>query len=165
MKETDNTKERFLVLCTYGMEKVGLLRWFTPTQVWQIVRYGISGVSGALIQIFFLYTFVDLYGWWYLYGVIASYSLSLIITFTLQKFWTFQDYSIERVHVQSFRYIGIALGAFVLNVVLMYVLVDVMAMWHLSAQIIVVFVAGTLTFLLNKIFTFKISETEKLPLD
>jgi dolichol-phosphate mannosyltransferase len=122
--------------------------------VWQIAKYGISGVTGGVIQIGFLYVFVDRLHMWYLYGVIASYSISLIVSFSLQKFWTFQDYSTDGFHRQSSSYIVIALGALVLNIMFMYVLVSVFHFWHIVAQGIVVGIVGTSTFLLNKTFTF-----------
>lgn len=123
-------------------------------KVLQILRYGISGVMGGVLQVILLYIFVDIFGLWYIYGVIFAFSISLILTFLLQKYWTFQDYAIDTVHRQSLWYIFIALGALALNISFMYILVDIFHFWYIMAQIVVVGTIGILTFLLNKRFTF-----------
>lgn len=121
---------------------------------WQVVKYGISGTIGGTLQVAFLYIFVDLLHLWYIYGVTSAYFVALIVVFTLQKFWTFQDYSIDKFHHQSLRYMLIAFAALLLNILLMYLLVDIFNYWHIGAQIGVVFFVGALSFLLNKVFTF-----------
>ena len=121
----------------------------------QIIKYGVSGVSGGVLQVFFLYIFVDVLHMWYIHGVVWAYLITLVIVFSLQKFWTFKDYSMQTIRRQSMYYLVIAVIAFALNVSLMYILVDLLHMSHISAQIIVVGVVGILTFLLNRNFTFK----------
>ncbi len=120
----------------------------------QIAKYGISGVMGGLIQLGFLYLFVDIFGVWYLYGVISAYLVALVVVFALQKFWTFNDYSMESFHRQTFMYTIIAAGSLALNIITMYIFVDIFHIWHMLAQVIVVGVVGALSFLLNKMFTF-----------
>ncbi len=121
----------------------------------QVVRYGVSGITGGLVQVAFLYVFVDWLTLWYINGVVLAFSISLVCTFVLQKFWTFQDYSVDSIKRQSYLYILIALGALMLNIVSMYTLVDLFHFWHIGAQVVVVLLVGTLTFLMNRMFTFK----------
>ena len=123
--------------------------------LWQVVRYGLSGITGGLVQVAFLYVFVDWLALWYIYGVVLAFSISLIITFILQKLWTFQDYSVDSIRRQSSFYILVALSALVLNIVSMYMLVDIFHLWHIGAQVAVVLLVGTYTFLMNRMFTFK----------
>lgn len=127
--------------------------------VLQVVRYGVSGVMGGLVQVASLYVFVDWLTVWYIYGVALAFLISLVCTFVLQKFWTFQDYSTDTLTRQSFFYVMIAVGTLALNVVLMYVLVDVLHYWYIVAQIIVVGTVGVLSFFMNKALTFKSTPT------
>jgi len=120
----------------------------------QIVKYGISGVTGGFLQLIFLYTFVDVFGFWYIYGVILAYLVALVIVFSMQKFWTFRDYSMDGFHRQSFLYTMIAAASLILNIVSMYILVDIFHLWHIAAQILVIVVVGVLSFFLNKTLTF-----------
>lgn len=121
----------------------------------RIIRYAISGGLGGVLQVFFLWIFVDLFGVWYVHGVVGAFLVTLVIVFFLQKFWTFQDYSKEYMHEQSFSYALIAVGTLGLNIVLMYVLVDLFGVWHVLAQAVVVGVVGVMSFFMNKMFTFK----------
>lgn len=121
---------------------------------WQIAKYGIAGAIGGVIQVLFLYVFVDIFGFWYLHSVVFAFLVALLVVFSLQKFWTFKDYSTDRVHRQSFTYALIAICALLLNVFLMYILVDVFDVWHITAQVIVVGFVGVGSFFMNKTFTF-----------
>lgn len=153
-KDMISVKSILLKVFFYLKKKVGVLDFLTPQEAWRIVKYGISGVTGGVVQVTLLYVFVDYFGLWYIRGVVFAFTISLAITFVLQKFWTFQDYSINNFHQQSFKYVVIALGALLLNVVFMYVLVDIVHLWHIAAQGIVVGVVGGITFLMNRAFTF-----------
>lgn len=46
---------------------------FTTQELFQVIKYGISGVVGGVLQVSFLYIFVDRLGLWYLYGVVSAY--------------------------------------------------------------------------------------------
>lgn len=128
--------------------------YLTPPEIWRIVKYGVCGVSGGLLQVLFLYIFVDKLEWWYLQAVVVGFLISLVVVFTLQKLWTFEDYSLERLHRQSFLYGSIAMLALALNVTGMFILVDILHVWHILAQVMVVGAVGAFTFLLNRMFTF-----------
>ena len=52
----------------------------------QVAKYGIAGITGAAIQVIFLYFFVDILEIWYLYGVALGFLISLIVAFLLQNF-------------------------------------------------------------------------------
>ena len=131
-----------------------VLNSLTFQKIWQVVKYIISGATGGMLQVFFLYILVDRLGIWYIHGVIFSFLMSLAIVFTLQKFWTFRDFSVEKLHRQTSLYTTIAMVALGLNVLLMYILVDIVHLRHIVAQFFVVGFVGSLTFTLNKIFTF-----------
>jgi len=121
---------------------------------WQVAKYGITGAVGGLIQVLFLYVFVDIFNFWYIYGVVFAYPIALIIVFSMQKFWTFQDYSMDVIHRQSLMYTIITFCALLLNILMMYILVDIVHVWHIAAQVIVVGVIGVSSFFMNKAFTF-----------
>ena len=130
------------------------MKRYITEDIVKLCKYGVSGVCGGCIQVGLLYVFVDIFSVWYIRGVVLAFSISLVATFFLQKYWTFQDYTISSVGYQSIRYILIALIALALNITFMYILVDIFQLWYIMAQIIVVGTIGVVTFLLNKRFTF-----------
>src|SRR3989344_6102230 len=109
----------------YGMFKKNVL-----------LRYLVAGLTGASTNIGLLYIFTDIFKIWYLYSSLLSFVVAVVLSFILQKFWTFNDGDVEKVHHQFTRFLGVALLAIVVNTISMYILVDIFKMWYIFAQII-----------------------------
>ncbi|HEY5383482.1 MAG TPA: GtrA family protein [Candidatus Paceibacterota bacterium] len=131
-----------------------------------IFRYGISGITGAVLQTLILYIWVSILGLQahYLWGVVVGFCIAVTVTFILQKYWTFAD---REHHHQSHRqfmiYSFTALGSLGLNAMLLQLSkmlfesmgIDFFHVWYLVAQIIIIFIAAVFSFLINYSFTFK----------
>lgn len=132
--------------------------------MWRIVRYGIVGASGALLQIVALWVWVSVLDMreYYLAGVWIGFCLALALTFPLQKFWTFKD-TTPRTRRQFFSYTVIALCTLTANTLLLSLAktvlesmqVDFFRMWYLIADAGIVGVIALISFLLNRGFTFR----------
>jgi dolichol-phosphate mannosyltransferase len=120
-----------------------------------ILRYGISGVIGILVNLITLYLLTDLAGLWYLLSAVLAYIMSFIVAFTLQKYWTFRDTDHSRLPRQATLYLMIALGALLFDLLALYILVDIFEFWYLGSQIFVLAIIAGTSFLLNKNITFK----------
>jgi putative flippase GtrA len=136
-------------------------------------RYGVAGVVGATVQVSILYIWVSLLGFesTYLLGVIMGFCVALVITFLLQKHWTYRDHSTHRTTKQFFTYGGVALLNLTANALLMAgtkwfltgLGIDFFQGWYLLAQIVVVFLTSVMSFILNYFITFRrasVSESE-----
>ena len=119
-----------------------------------LLRYLVSGITGACIQIGSLYVFTDRVGLWYIYSSILSFLIAMTVSFNLQKFWTFGDMGMQKAHHQFVKYVGVAIIGLLLNTVFMYVLVDLLHIWYIFAQIITGALIAILNFLLYKFFIF-----------
>ena len=64
-----------------------------PTQM-RIVRFLISGSSAAGINLGTLFVLTHFFDVWYLLSSVVAFSVSFFVSFTLQKFWTFNDASL-----------------------------------------------------------------------
>lgn len=124
-----------------------------------LVRYGISGATGAVIQIATLAFWVEVVHAGnedeYQGGIVVGFLIALAVTFLLQKYWTFKDASSERVKRQFVLYTIFALGNLAGNSGLMYVLVDVFGFWYLGANVFTVGCVAVLSFLANRYLTFR----------
>jgi len=127
----------------YGMFKKNVL-----------LRYLVAGLTGASTNIGLLYIFTDIFKIWYLYSSLLSFVVAVVLSFILQKFWTFNDGDVEKVHHQFTRFLGVALLAIVVNTISMYILVDIFKMWYIFAQIITGAVIAVFNFLMYKFFIF-----------
>ena len=98
------------------------------------VRYIISGGMAAGTNIGLLFVFVHLCGLHYLIASVIAFFFGLVVSFALQKFWTFADRRITRMLSQLALYIIIALVNLILNTVLVYTFVELFGVWYLLSQ-------------------------------
>jgi putative flippase GtrA len=130
-----------------------------------LLRYGTVGLFGAVLQTGVLYVWVSLLGFeeTYLLGAVLGFVIALIVSFLLQKFWTFRDRTFTNTHRQLFLYTLVAILNVVLNVALLalakslleHIGVDFFAGWYVLAQIVIVCFASGTSFILNFFFTFR----------
>lgn len=129
-----------------------------------LLRYGLVGVCGGVIQTTTLYMWVDILHLetFYLVGAVVGFCLALITTFTLQKYWTFVDHAREHIQRQFFSYTLIALGNLGLTLFGLHVSriafeasgIAFFHVWYLVAQITIIVILSALSFLANYFITF-----------
>jgi len=119
-----------------------------------LAKYVMSGSTAALIQLCVLAFLVEVLHLWHLHAVIYAYLVSATFAFFMQKFWTFRDSSMNKAHFQMFSYLMLASVAFLMNIGLMYLFVDIFGLWYLFAQIITMGMVVVIVFLSNKYIIF-----------
>jgi len=119
-----------------------------------LARYLVAGFTGAGTNIGLLYVFTDIAGIWYLYSSAMSFVVAVVVSFMLQKFWTFADQNVEKVHHQFARFLGVALFGIIINTACMFFLVDVIGLWYILAQIITGALIAIINFLMYKFLIF-----------
>jgi putative flippase GtrA len=100
-----------------------------------IVRYLIAGGIAATFNLTALYILTDLIGLYYLVSVAISFIAAYFVSFTLQKFWTFQDKTTHRLRGQAGMYFVTFITNFLLNMGIVYLLVEKVHVWYLLAQV------------------------------
>lgn len=109
----------------------------------RLLRYLVAGGIAATVDLGLLYVFTDIFLIHYLASAIFAFILTFFVSFTLQKFWTFQDGTTDRMHVQATIYFLVALVNLALNTALMYLFVDILGLWYMAGQF---FASGLLAF-------------------
>jgi dolichol-phosphate mannosyltransferase len=148
--------------------------------VWKLYRYGKSlegkekrtsvrflskagrfytvGASGLLVNymISFLFSAV-IPQMWYLYTTIIGIVFSMTSNFFINKIWTFEDkdFQKKRTLVQYAMFIGFSSLGAIIQVGMVYLLVQDYHLEYPLALILAVMVASVSNFLLNKKWTFK----------
>lgn len=118
------------------------------------------------MQTFILYVWVSVLGLkdYYLWGLVVGFCITLIVTFNLQKYWTFAGRSQQhRTHRQLVLYALTALGSLALNTLLLFLSkqlleglgYDFFHVWYLVMQVLIIFVVAFASFLVNYFVTFK----------
>jgi dolichol-phosphate mannosyltransferase len=102
----------------------------------RIVRFVVSGGTATFINVAVVYIFTEWVGLWYLAsGVIAFFS-AIATSFFLQKLWTFEDASTNRMPLQAGVFFLIACWGLVVNVVVVYALVEYVSTHYVLAQLV-----------------------------
>ncbi len=102
----------------------------------KLARYVVSGGTATAVNLLVLYLLVDHAGMHYLSASVLSFLSSTVVSFTLQKFWTFRNRATERMHFQFALYALITVTNICINTALMYGFVDVLGVWYLAAQVL-----------------------------
>jgi putative flippase GtrA len=122
----------------------------------RLVRYFISGSTSTVVDLALLYVFTHWFGWWYLWSAIVAMLIAIFVSFSLQKFWTFNNHSLDTAHQQFFFYTIVALINLGVNTLLMYLMVDLLGVWYLLAQVIAAGLIAISSFFVYRHFIFKI---------
>ena len=136
------------------------------------MRYGISGLLGGAIKIFFLFAWVTLLGFQrtYLIGLSIGFVVALLTLFLFQKYWAFRDRNARRAPRQLLSYTAVALSGLALNIVLLasvkaafgYFSVDFFHGWYVAAEVVITGIVAVFNFSMNLLFTFREARTERL---
>ncbi len=122
-----------------------------------VARYLIAGGFGAFVNMASMYVFTSILSVWYITSAILAFLVSLAVTFFLQKLWTFNHTRSEAVHAwkQAGFYIFSSTSFLVLNILMLYALVDFLKIGYLFAQFLSLGTVACGSFLFNKAITFR----------
>jgi len=122
-------------------------------------KFVVAGCFSGGSDLIFLFI---LHGLWHLPIVMAtsiSFILSFLVSFTLQKFWTFRNYQ-NQVAGQLSLYILFAFVGLNVNAIFMHLLVTKYRIWYILAQLMVNLVIGFCNFLSYKFIIFRKNPNE-----
>ncbi len=123
------------------------------TQIRAVRFLGVGGLCAAL-SILCMYMFTSVLVINYLISTIITIITTNFIGFYLNKYYTFRTHQ-KRFWRELWKYYSVMMSSYVLNVLAMYVLVDVCKIWYLWATIILIFVLTPYNYLFHKLWSFK----------
>lgn len=119
-----------------------------------VIKFLIAGSFAGAADLIFLFILHGLLKLPIVMSTTMAFVLSFLVSFTLQKFWTFRNHSQERMIRQLIVYIlNMAIGLYV-NGWLMYQLVDQYNIWYLLAQLMVNLVIGGWNYIAYRFIIF-----------
>jgi len=123
-------------------------------KIYKIIRYLISGCTAAVANLSSMYLFTDIFGFWYMYSAVLAFSVAFFVSFLLQKYWTFKEISVKKVHTQISLYLLVGILNLVCNALLLYVFVDILHMWYMTGQFLVSGMIAVWSFFIYRKFIF-----------
>ena len=126
----------------------------TRAKFFEIVRFLIAGTTATLVNMIVLYALTEFAGVWYLLSLTVAFFIAFLISFTLQKFWTFAEKNKERMGNQAIWFFIVQIGGLLFNMLALYIAVDVFDLWYMGAQFFILLFIAASNFLIFKFVIF-----------
>ena len=124
-----------------------------PASWWQLVKFGIVGGSGYLINLAVFAVLAGSLGVHHAVAAIGAFCVAVTSNFLWNRYWTFGPGE-SSAGFQAVRFFTVSLASLGINLVVLEVLVAGTTVGELTAQAIAVAVAMPFNFLGNKLWTF-----------
>jgi putative flippase GtrA len=120
----------------------------------RIIKFLITGGIGLSVN---LGTFHLLYvsGVPYLAGSIVAFCIAMIVGFILQKYWTFEEHTVERARTQFMLYAMLALCNLAVNTFIVYILVEYTGAHYLVAQAVGAGSVALVSYFVYRLYIFR----------
>ena len=121
-------------------------------------RFYTVGASGLLVNYIISLLFADaIINFWYIHATIIGIAVSMSSNFILNKIWTFEDRNFEakKTLAQYGKFVGFSSLGALIQLGMVYVLVDNYQFVYSVALILAVIIAASSNFIFNKKWTFK----------
>lgn len=121
----------------------------------QLIKFSLVGVLNTALS-FCIYTLLIFLGVNYLVSNIIAYCTGTVNSYLWNKGWVFKS---KKSHSEIFyKFIGVNLITMFFNSLLLFLFVTTMGLNKLISQIMATFLGILTNFLLNKLWTFKITD-------
>ncbi len=124
-----------------------------PASWWQLLKFGIVGGSGYLINLAVFALLTGNLGVHHTIAAVGAFCVAVTSNFLWNRYWTFGPGD-GPAGFQAARFFVVSIAALVLNLVVLEALVAGGGVGELTAQAIAVAVAMPFNFLGNKLWTF-----------
>src|ERR1022692_4642326 len=125
-----------------------------PANWLQLVRFGLVGAVGFVVNLVVYTLFVHPIGVDYHVAAVAAWLVAVMNNFVLNRHWTF-DARGGQARFQAVRFVVVSLVAFGCSLLLLTLLVESAGMAKVPAQAIAVAASTPLNFLGNKLWSFR----------
>ena len=124
------------------------------------VKFVISGLTATITHFTILLVLTELFKVWYVASASVGFVIAFLVSFNMQKFWTFRDNSRDRIYNQATLYLFTALAGACINAAAMYALVDKFEIYYIYAQVVIGAFIAVGNFLVYRFFIFKTQKKE-----
>ena len=127
-------------------------------EVRRIVKFGLVGTWGFVVNMFFLWFFTETVGLFYLFSSLIAIEMSLLNNFVLNALWTWHDRGKEgkkEYLKRVLQYHATASAAMLANIAILWVLTELADVYYLASNVFGILCGAVLNFFLNDRWTFK----------
>jgi len=121
---------------------------------YKIIRYSLGWWLAALIDLFFLRLFTDVFGLYYLYSALWAFIISFAFWYVFQKYITFRNYSKNHV-LQWWLFLLFQLIGQGMYMLMLWIGVDHMHIYYMYVAILAKWIVFIRNYVSNHYFNFK----------
>ena len=125
------------------------------------IKYIVSGGVATFVDFSLLYFFTDIINLYYLISASIAFLVAFIISFCMQKFWTFRDNNRKKINKQIFLYFLVGIIGLIANYFGIYILVEKYNIWYIFSQAITTSILAVGNFLMYRYIIFIKKKKEK----
>lgn len=128
-------------------------------------RYLVAGGPGSLVFYVVFYSLIEFAELYYVYSSVIGFIAGVGVTFVFQKFWAFENKSLESLPFQIVYFFSWRSFQHLINTAFLYLAVEYLSAWYLAAQILITFGISIVSFFIVRlIFTKRKVRDERSPL-
>jgi dolichol-phosphate mannosyltransferase len=124
-----------------------------PASWWQLLKFGIVGGSGYVINIAVFAFLNGSVGLHHAPAAVGAFCVAVFNNFLWNRYWTFEPGE-DHPAFQAARFFAVSVAALAINLVVLEALIRGTSLGDIAAQAIAVAVAMPFNFLGNKLWTF-----------
>jgi putative flippase GtrA len=125
-----------------------------PANWFQLIRFATVGGTGYAINLATFTVFVHVVGVDFRIAATLAFLVAVTNNFVFNRHWTFRATG-PRAHTQAWRFLTVSVVAFLFNLGVLDALVTGLGMAEVPAQALAIAAATPLSFLGNKLWTFR----------
>ncbi|NBD73543.1 hypothetical protein GVX82_00690 [Patescibacteria group bacterium] len=116
----------------------------------QAVRFILTGVLASVVHVGVFSALVRLGGLYPVLATTVGFLVAFLVSFTLQKYWTFGERSRAQRTRQALQFFALQVTNLTLNALLVYVGVVRLGLWEEGAQVAILGVLALSTYLISR---------------
>jgi putative flippase GtrA len=125
-----------------------------PAHWAQLLRFCVVGGSGYAVNLTVFFAFTQL-GTDHRGAAVAAFLVAVTNNFFWNRRWTFASARGRHAGFQAARFLAVSLGAFLVSLAILELLISVAGLPELAAQAIAIVCATPLSFLGNRLWSFR----------
>ena len=126
-----------------------------PRHWYQLLRFCLVGASGYVVNLAVFSVFTGPLDSGHRVAAVAAFLVAVTNNFAWNRRWTFGDARGESARFQAVRFLAVSVVAFLFSLVLLEILVTGLDVADLPAQAIAIVCATPLSFLGNRLWSFR----------
>jgi dolichol-phosphate mannosyltransferase len=148
-KSKAGTKEIF-----YYLQNLAGYLPYKKNVIKELVKFGVVGGIGTLVNIAILYLLTEKIGVYYLISAIFSFIIAMSSNFILNKVWTFKENIKLGIGKKYLQFGLVSISALLINLFFLYIFTEIFGIYYIISQILAIGIALIINFFGNKIWTF-----------